>query len=63
MTQHGLLEGGREYLGPLLSQEQLALRRVVTREADRFPELGRQYYKDFPRGRTGILAAYLTHCC
>jgi hypothetical protein len=26
---------------------------------DRFPELGRQYQKNFSRGRTGILTAYL----
>ena len=58
-TQRGLTEAGREYLGHLLSEEQLALYRVVTRDADRFPELGRQYQKNFARGRTGILAAYL----
>jgi hypothetical protein len=28
-------------------------------DADRFPELGRQYQKNFARGRTGILIAYL----
>jgi AcrR family transcriptional regulator len=58
-TQHGLSEAGREYLSHLLSEEQLALYRVVTRDADRFPELGRQYQKNFARGRTGILVAYL----
>lgn len=60
-TQRGLLEAGREYLGHLLSQEQLALYRVVTRDANRFPELGRQYHKHFARGRTGILVAYFTN--
>jgi AcrR family transcriptional regulator len=58
-TQRGLMEAGREYLRHLLSEEQLALYRVVTRDADRFPELGRQYQKNFARGRTGILIAYL----
>ncbi len=58
-TQRGLMEAGRQYLRHLLSEEQLALYRVVTRDADRFPELGRQYQKNFARGRTGILIAYL----
>jgi AcrR family transcriptional regulator len=58
-TQRGLWGAGREYLRHLLSEEQLALYRVVTRDADRFPELGRQYQKNFARGRTGILVAYL----
>lgn len=43
------MEAGREYLRHLLSEEQLALYRVVTRDADRFPELGRQYQKNFAR--------------
>jgi AcrR family transcriptional regulator len=58
-TQQGLMEAGREYLRHLLSEEQLALYRVVTRDADRFPDLGRQYHKNVARGRTGILVAYL----
>jgi len=58
-TRRGLAEAGREYLGHLLSEEQLALYRVVTRDADRFPELGKQYQKNFARGRTGILVAHL----
>jgi AefR-like transcriptional repressor, C-terminal domain len=53
------LKSGQEYLSHLLSEEQLALYRVVTRDAHRFPELGRQYQKNFARGRTGILIAYL----
>lgn len=59
-TQRGLMEAGREYLSHLLSEEQLALYRVVTRDADRFPELGRRYQKNVARGRTGILIAYLS---
>jgi AcrR family transcriptional regulator len=59
-TQRGLLEAGKEYLRHLLSEEQLALYRVVTRDADRFPALGQQYQKNIARVRTGILIAYLT---
>lgn len=58
-TQRGLMEAGREYLRHLLSEEQLALYRVVTQDAGRFPELGRQYQKNIARGRTAILVAYL----
>jgi AcrR family transcriptional regulator len=58
-TRRGLMEAGQEYLRHLLSEEQLALYRVVTRDADRFPDLGRQYHKNVARGRTGILVAYL----
>jgi AcrR family transcriptional regulator len=58
-TEQGLMEAGREYLRHLLSAEQLALYRVVTRDADRFPELGVQYQKDVVAGRTDILMKYL----
>lgn len=58
-NQQGLMEAGREYLRHLLSEEQLALYRVVTCDAGRFPELGLQYQKNFGRGRTAILTAYL----
>jgi AcrR family transcriptional regulator len=58
-NRSGLEEAGREYLRHLLSEEQLALYRVVTQDAGRFPELGRQYQKNIARGRTGILAASL----
>jgi TetR/AcrR family transcriptional repressor of mexJK operon len=58
-TEHGLVEAGKEYLRHLLSQQQLALYRVVTRDADRFPELGMQYQKDVVAGRTEILVKYL----
>jgi AcrR family transcriptional regulator len=57
-TRRGLFGAGREYLRHLLSEEHLALYRVVTRDAARFPELGRQYQKNLARGRTGILTAY-----
>jgi AcrR family transcriptional regulator len=58
-TQGGLFEAGKEYLGHLLSDDQLALYRAVTRDADRFPDLGRQYQQTIARGRTGVLIAYL----
>ena len=58
-TQRGLSEAGEDYLRHLLSREEVALYRAVTRDADRFPELGRQYQKIIARGRTGILIAYL----
>ena len=57
-TPHGLMEAGKDYLRHLLSKEQLALYRVVTRDADRFPELGLQYQKNVAQGRTRILIAY-----
>lgn len=58
-TQLGLIKAGVEYLRHLLSEDQVALYRVVTRDADRFPELGQHYQKNVARGRTGILIAYL----
>ncbi|MFC6647102.1 TetR/AcrR family transcriptional regulator [Granulicella cerasi] len=58
-TQPGLARAGVEYLQHLLSEEQVALYRVVTRDADQFPELGQHYQKNIARGRTGILIAYL----
>lgn len=58
-TQAGLAKAGVEYLRHLLSEEQLSLYRVVTRDADRFPELGQHYQKNIALGRTGILVAYL----
>lgn len=58
-TRKGLMQAGRAYLGHLLLPEQVALYRVVTRDADRFPEIGHEYQKNIARGRTGILALYL----
>jgi AcrR family transcriptional regulator len=57
-NQRGLMLAGEAYLRHLLSEEQLALYRVVTRDADRFPELGRHYQRNIARGRTGILTAW-----
>jgi hypothetical protein len=58
-TQRGLMQAGLEYLWHLLSEKQLALYRVVTRDPDRSPELGQHFQKNVARGRTGILIAYL----
>jgi len=58
-SQRGLVEAGKEYLRHLLSPKQLALYRVVTRDAGRFPELGLEYQKLLVGGRTEILVAYL----
>lgn len=58
-TPRGLMNAGREYLRHLLSEDQLALYRVVTRDADRFPALGVHYHQDVAQGRTRILSAYL----
>ena len=58
----GLMQAGLEYLWHLLLEEQLVPYRVVTRDADRFPELG-QHYQNVARGRVGILIAYQTRLC
>jgi AcrR family transcriptional regulator len=58
----GLTEGGREYLDHVLSEEQLSLYRVVTRDGHRFPELGRRYQKEVVSGRTEIFVKYIDHC-
>jgi AcrR family transcriptional regulator len=59
-SQRGLQEAGEHYLRHLLSAEQLALYRVITRDAARFPELGQLYHENIAQGRTAILVAYLT---
>jgi TetR/AcrR family transcriptional repressor of mexJK operon len=59
---HGLTAGGTEYLNHVLSDEQLSLYRVVTRDAHRFPELGRRYHGEVVRGRTEIFVKYVDHC-
>jgi AcrR family transcriptional regulator len=41
-----LPKAGEEYLRNVLSQDQLALYRVVTRDAHRFPGLGRRYHEE-----------------
>jgi AcrR family transcriptional regulator len=58
----GLMAGGKEYLDHVLSVEQLSLYRVVTRDAHRFPELGRRYQRDVVSGRTEIFVKYIERC-
>jgi hypothetical protein len=41
-----LPKAGEEYLRHVLSHDQLALYRVVTRDAHRFPELSRRYHEE-----------------
>jgi AcrR family transcriptional regulator len=50
---------GVEYLQHALSNEQLALYRVVTRDALRFPELGRRYWEEIIESRNALFAHYL----
>jgi AcrR family transcriptional regulator len=58
----GLTAGGVEYLNHVLSDEQLLLYRVVTRDAHRFPELGRRYHREIVSGRTKIFVKYIDRC-
>ncbi len=50
---------GEEYLRHVLSRDQLALYRVVTRDAHRFPELGRRYLEETTGSRDAKFAGYL----
>jgi TetR/AcrR family transcriptional repressor of mexJK operon len=43
----------------VLSQDQLALYRVVTRDAHRFPKLGRRYHEETTGTRDAKFAGYL----
>ena len=52
-------QAGAEYLRHVLSQDQLALYRVVVRDAHRFPELGRRYREVTTGTRGAIFAGYL----
>jgi AcrR family transcriptional regulator len=54
-----LLKAGEEYLRNVLSPDQLALYRVVTRDAHRFPELGRRYHEETTGTRDAKFAGYL----
>lgn len=55
----GLTEAGGEHLRHVLSDDQLALYRVVTHDAQRFPELGRRYQQEVVGGRVALLTRYL----
>ena len=54
-----LVMAGVEYLQHVLSAEQLALYRVVTQDAHRFPELGRRYREEVIEHRNAVFARYL----
>jgi AcrR family transcriptional regulator len=54
-----LPRAGEEYLRRALSPDQLALYRVVTRDAHRFPELGRRYQEQTTGARDAKFAGYL----
>jgi AcrR family transcriptional regulator len=55
----GLNLAAIEYLRHALSAEQLALYRVVLRDAGRFPELGKRYSEEAVEGRNMLLVEYL----
>lgn len=54
-----LLMAGIEYLEHTLSDEQLALYRVVTQDAHLFPELGKHYREQVVERRNEIFGRYL----
>ncbi|MFC8350775.1 TetR/AcrR family transcriptional regulator [Streptomyces sp. NPDC057280] len=55
----GLTEAGCELLEHILSEQQLALFRVVARDAQRFPELGRRYRQDILDNRVLLFRRHL----
>lgn len=57
--ERGIVLAGEEYLHHALSPEQLALYRVVIRDAQRFPELSERYEAEVVGGREVMFAAYL----
>lgn len=54
-----LARAGEQYLRHVLSRDQVALYRVVARDAERFPELGRRYREATAEGRDAIFGGYL----
>lgn len=54
-----LPRAGEEYLRHVLSHDQLALYRVVARDAHRFPELAQRYRQETVAGRDAVFAGYL----
>ena len=54
-----LVMAGIEFLQHVLSEEQLALYRVVTQDAHRFPDLGRRYKEQVIDHRDEIFIRYL----
>ena len=56
----GLTEAGCQLLHDVLSEQQLALFRVMTRDAPRFPELGRRYQQEIVGDRIALFTRYLS---
>ncbi|MFG1704237.1 TetR/AcrR family transcriptional regulator [Nonomuraea sp. M3C6] len=56
----GLTEAGRELLRHILSELQMALFRVVVRDAQRFPELGRRYQQEIIGNRVALFTRHLS---
>lgn len=56
----GLNLAAIEYLRHALSTEQVALYRVVLRDAGRFPELGKRYSQEVVDGRNALMVEYLS---
>jgi len=54
-----LTDRGRRFLRLITSREAVALFRIVTAEAERFPELGRAFFETGPKCWTGAFEAYL----
>lgn len=55
----GLTEAGCQLLRDILSEQQLALFAVMTRDAQRFPELGRRYQREIVGDRIALFTRYL----
>lgn len=56
-----LVMAGTEFLEHVLSEEQLALYRVVTQDAHQFPDLGKRYKEQVIDRRNEIFVRYLNH--
>ncbi|MFI0512459.1 TetR/AcrR family transcriptional regulator [Streptomyces sp. WSLK1-5] len=57
----GLTEAGFELLQHILTEEQLGLFRVVARDAQRFPALGRRYQQDVLGNRVALFTRHLSN--
>jgi TetR/AcrR family transcriptional regulator, mexJK operon transcriptional repressor len=58
--ESGLRALARRYLATVMQPQLLRLRRLVVSEADRFPDLAREYYKLVPEHVMAALAAQLS---
>lgn len=58
--RRALVAAGVEYLRHVLSEEQLALYRVVTQDAHSFPELGRRYREQVVERALEVFVKYLS---